>query len=105
MTKLALIALLFGAAAAAKVPLQKQPLSMANLLDYQDRLKTRGHTKFLGEEVPVSDYMNTQYFVNVELGTPGQSFTVIPDTGSSNLWVYSSTCDSVACWYHETYNS
>lgn len=29
----------------------------------------------------------------------------MPDTGSSNLWIYSSTCDAIACWYHSTYNS
>jgi len=30
---------------------------------------------------------------------------VVPDTGSSNLWVYSSTCKSIPCWYHGTYNA
>jgi len=30
---------------------------------------------------------------------------VVPDTGSSNLWIYSSTCDAIACWYHSTYNA
>jgi cathepsin D len=49
--------------------------------------------------------MNTQYFANVCIGTPCQTFTVVPDTGSSNLWVYSHSCDSIPCWYHDTYNS
>lgn len=31
-----------------------------------------------------------QYLVSYELGTPGQSFTSALDTGSSDLWVYSS---------------
>lgn len=59
----------------------------------------------LGEDVPITDYMNTQYFAEVSIGTPAQTFTVVPDTGSSNLWVYSSSCKSIPCWYHGTYDS
>jgi cathepsin D len=43
--------------------------------------------------------------VNITIGTPAQYFTVVPDTGSSNLWVYSSKCTAVICSYHQTYNS
>ena len=39
------------------------------------------------------------------MGTPAQKFTVVPDTGSSNLWVYSSKCWALPCWYHQTYTS
>jgi hypothetical protein len=49
--------------------------------------------------------MNTQYFVDVTVGTPAQTFTVIPDTGSSNLWIYSSTCNSLVCKQHDRYDA
>jgi hypothetical protein len=48
--------------------------------------------------------MNAQYFIEATVGTPPQTFTVVPDTGSSNLWMYSSKCWSLPCWYHATYN-
>lgn len=108
MNKFAVIALLIGATSAKRIQLQKKPLSMAHLLNMKDRLLSYGHQKFLGdtqEEVPIGDYENTQYFADVQIGTPAQTFTVIPDTGSSNLWVYSSTCSAIACMYHDTYNS
>jgi len=53
----------------------------------------------------MKDYMNTQYFINITIGSDDQEFTVVPDTGSSNLWVYSSDCHNAACLTHSKYNS
>lgn len=59
----------------------------------------------LGGHIPLKDYMNTQYFAEVQVGTPAQTFTVVPDTGSSNLWMYSANCWAVPCFYHAKYDS
>lgn len=54
--------------------------------------------------IVINDYENSQYYGEVALGTPEQKFNVIFDTGSADLWVASSQCDS-SCGRHAKYSS
>lgn len=50
------------------------------------------------------DIKNSQYVGRIEVGSPGQPFDVIFDSGSSNLWINSKDCQSEACLIHRRFD-
>lgn len=56
------------------------------------------------DPVVIHDFMGIQFFGPAQVGTPGQKFTVVYDSGSSNLWVPGKTC-GLSCLLKPRYDS
>jgi len=53
------------------------------------------------ESIVINDFQNAQYYGEVQVGTPPQTFKVIFDTGSANLWIPNSKVGLVGLLKHK----
>ena len=55
--------------------------------------------------IPLVNLNDMAYMGALEIGTPPQSFNIIYDTGSTDLWVPSGNCTDEACTGKNVYKS
>ncbi|KAK9508177.1 hypothetical protein O3M35_007898 [Rhynocoris fuscipes] len=104
--------LLASSSGVVKIQLHKRPPPtfeehLNNHNRYQQALSRFMVLKSYGgkEYVDLRNFVNSQYYGNISLGTPPQEFEVLFDTGSTLLWVPSIDCYSAACRNHRTYKN
>jgi hypothetical protein len=103
---IALLVVCTALAAVTKFPLEKKSDRefVAGLLARAQKGLQNSYRVANEGNIVINDYENAQYYGAINLGTPSQKFQVIFDTGSSDLWVASSNCDS-SCGRHSKYSS
>ncbi|WKY10278.1 hypothetical protein Q1695_002544 [Nippostrongylus brasiliensis] len=78
----------------------KFTMEIFNFQNYSELIHPQ-RSNFSGREKRATQnlitYWNTYYLGYVTIGTPGQGFYLLMDSGSSSIWVASGGCNSPAC--------
>jgi hypothetical protein len=90
------------------VPLARRTKTVEEWRAFDDHVQLYQERHLKGNDEPMFNLQDGEYYGTITIGTPPQTFTAIMDTGSSNLWVPSVNCNPnkyPACANHSTYDS
>jgi hypothetical protein len=88
-----------SATALYRFPLKKSPKIYQSVSNKNSSAMAAGTFK-----EKLNDFGNAQYYGEISIGTPGQTFQVIFDTGSSIAWVPGKDCQSAGCRPHKKFD-
>lgn len=71
---------------------------------HNHRSRQRQRHRQTNFKLHLTDINNSQFVGKIKVGSPGQEFQVIFDTGSSNLWINSVDCNDKACIDHTQFD-
>jgi len=93
---LAIAVCVASASALYRFPLKKSSKIHQSIAD--------NNTAMAAGNEKLTNFGNTEYYGEISIGTPAQSFQVVFDTGSSITWVPGKDCQSAGCRAHKKFD-